>query len=197
MTFKSKSLLTALAMSIGMASISAHAETGERQAAIPKIMAGVNSYHETLTFGDEESIGNPVLENYAVGFEYEFVPAVGIELRHYFGGDDARITHTDEDATKRYVQLESATALLLNFQTPELWRLSAYVQGGPAFVKNSFNDENYTRQTLAYGAGIELKVNEDMFIFADVLHFHQYDLRDSNIGSVKNRMAMIGFAMKF
>lgn len=195
MMTKMKAIATVIAL--GVASTPALADHHEHKQAIPKIMAGANAYEETLKVDDAMSVYDAAMATYAVGFEYEFTPTVGAELRHYFGGEEKLVSHTDESKTNHYAEMEGATALLLNLQTPKLWGFSAYVQGGPAMAKNSLDGNDYSNNSFAYGAGIEFEIKDDMFIFIDALQFNEYDIKDSKVGSVKNRLGMFGFAMQF
>jgi len=195
--------INAIALAVSLSAVSSlsyahnHEDTVVHKQIIPKLMAGVNLYEEAVSFDDKTSMADFSMASYAVGLEYEFTPTFGAELRHYFGGEEKRITHADASELSHDAEMESATALLLSIQTPSLWGFSAYLQGGPSMVKNSFDTVDYSNNSFAYGGGIEFQASDDVIVFLDALQFNEYDVPEEDVKSVKNRMAMLGVAMQF
>ncbi len=192
--------LHAIAMAISLTTFStvSFADNDDHKSTVAKVMAGANIFETQNTAADELTTESVALATYGIGIEYEFTPTLGMELRHYFGGEQKELSHEKSNSVASdTVSLNSATTLLFNVQSPDYMGLSAYLQGGPAIVKNDFNGEDYSNTSIAYGAGIEYQTGENTLVFLDALQFNEYDIKSVDAKSVKNRMVMLGFAMQF
>lgn len=197
---KSKLSLSLVAI-LGLASFSSvsHAahDFSDKHTSV-KLMAGANLYEDVHVTEANQTSQDVALATYGLGIEYDFTRTFGVELRHYFGGEEKSISYDVSDAdVSNKVSMDSATALLLNVQSPTFYGASAYLQGGPSIVKSSLNNVGVSNTSFAYGAGLEYIVGKNSFVSLDALIFNEFDVTDQNKKSVKNKIISLGFALKF
>jgi hypothetical protein len=170
-------LIKVAVISVGLTSfLSASALAGgheDHKSVKPKVMIGL----------DQD------LASFGAALEYEFTPHYGMELRHHFGGN------TIETAGSTYsdASFESTTALLVTAQTPSLWGVSAYLQGGPAIVKYSLDNASRSDNALMYGGGIEYSFDHDKSLFIDAVKTDT----SYEVDELDSKLISVGFLMKF
>jgi hypothetical protein len=195
-----KTILASAILSTLLAS-SAIASTEGHKSVKVKVMTGINKYEADYGNDDQSVLQEEELYGYGIAIEYEFTPTIGMELRHYFGGEKKKF---GEDVFAVEASLENASALMLTAKTPELFGLSIYIQAGPSLIKNSINGSDVSKKSIAYGGGVKYSVDETKSIFVDTIQFSKsefsMDLGDDESpisGELKNRIISLGFMMKF
>jgi opacity protein-like surface antigen len=165
-----------------------------------KGMVGINKYEADYGNASQSVVQEEDLYGLGLAVKYDFTPIFGTELRYYIGGEEK---YFESDSFEVEASLEMAGTLMLTAQTPELFGVRAYVQAGPAFVKNSIGGRDLSKQSIAYGGGIEYSIDESRVLFIDALQFSNSEfsmnLDDETAisGVLKNRIISLGFMMKF
>tara|TARA_Y100001934_G_C12211779_1_gene706417 strand:+ start:430 stop:1026 length:597 start_codon:yes stop_codon:yes gene_type:complete len=193
----SLSLVTALGLAAFSSFTHASHDFGDKHTSI-KLLAGANLYEDVHVTETNQTSQDVALATYGVGIEYDLTRTFGVELRHYFGGEEKNISYEVGDTNvNSNVSMDAATALLLNIQSPSFYGASAYLQGGPSIVKSSLNNVGVSNTSFAYGAGLEYIVGKNSFVSLDALIFNEFDATDQSKKSIKNKIITLGFALKF
>ncbi len=184
-----------------------------------KLMASAHDYYANYGSVDQNVDRDDVLASFGAAIGYKFNPYVGMELRHYFGGENKQY---GGEFFKEEASLEQATALLLTVETPSLFGFNAGIHAGPSLVKNSINELDVNNNGLSFGGALTFSFgkNNDKAIFLDVTQFTDTQFTQEFVapeaedtdegeavetllaknpisGKIRNRVVSLGFMMKF